>query len=344
MMAANKAGLRLTLDNGTDLAAKINPRHLSLTLVEKRDGSADELSLSLQNVDGRLAVPSAGAILSLALGWESRIDDHPVGLIEKGRFRVDEVEESGPPDIITIRARSADLAGTYAKRRNRVWHDTTLGAVIADIAARHGITARVHPDLAGEPIEALEQHNKSDMAMVQDLGKRFDAVATWKDRKILILPKGSTTTAGGKTIQAITLSRQDGWRWRYIRSERGAQSGVEAQYHDGSTGARKTVSEGSGDAYRLKHIYASKSSATRAAKSNLAKRQREKSKFEYYLAVADCRLRPNQRVALTGWSAAVGGTKWLVESIDTTMDAGGIKQMVRFEGGVKFYQLPLASR
>lgn len=332
MMAANKAGLRLMLDNGVDLAAKINPRFLSLTLVEKRDGSADELTLSLQNVDGKLAVPSAGAILSLSLGWESRFDDHPVGLIDKGRFKVDEVEESGPPDQIVIRARSADLAGTYAKRRNRVWHDTTLGALIAEIAARHGITARVHPDLASEPIEALEQHNKSDMALVQDLGKRFDATATWKDRKILILPKGSATTAGGQTIPAITLTRQDGWSWRYIRAERGAQTGVEAQYHDGATGARKTVSEGGGNGYRLKHIYASKSSATRAAKSNLAKRLRAKSRFEYYLAVADCRLRPNQQAALTGWSAAVSGTKWLIESVDTTMDAGGIKQMVRFEG------------
>lgn len=332
MMAANKAGMRLTLADGTDLADRIDPRFLSLTLVEKRDGSADELTLSLHNMDGKLAVPSAGQILSLALGWESRFDAFPVGLVDKGRFRVDEVEESGPPDRIVIRARSADLAGTYAKRRNRVWHDTTLGALIAQIAARHGITARVHPDLASQPIEALEQHNKSDMALVQDLGKRFDAVATWKDRKILILPKGSATTSGGKVIPTITLTRQDGWSWRFIRAERSAQKGVEAQYHDGASGARKTVTQGSGDAYRLKHIYASKSSATRAAKSNLAKRLRAKSRFEYYLAVADCRLRPNQGVTLKGWSKAVSDTKWLIESVETTMADKGLRQMVRFEG------------
>lgn len=332
MMTGSKAGLRLRLDDGTDLADRIAPRFLSLTLVEKRDGSADELTLALHNADGRLAVPRAGRILCLALGWESRFDSFPVGLIDKGRFRVDEVEESGPPDIVTIRARSADMAGNYAKRRSRVWHDTTLGAVLADIAARQGIEARVHPDLAVEPIEALEQHNKADMALVQDLGKRFDAVATWKDRRLIFLPNGSATTAGGKTIPAITLTRQDGWTWRYIRAERGAQTGVEAQYHDGSSGARKTVTQGSGEAYRLKHIYATRSSATRAAKSNLARRLRAKSRFEYYLAVADCRLRPNQRVALQGWGAAVSETAWLVESVETTMEAGGIRQMVRLEG------------
>jgi len=114
--------------------------------------------------------------------------------------------------------------------------------------------------------------------------------------------------------------------------ERDAQNGVEAQYHDGKTGARKTVSTGGGNPQRLKHIYASKSSAQRAAKSNAAKRARAKSKFEYSLALADCTLRPNQRVALSGWSATVSGMNWLIESIETTMGASGIRQQVRFEG------------
>jgi len=331
-MAANMPGLRLTLEDGTDLAAKIDPRFVALTLTEKRDGGADELSLTLHNADGKLAAPRTGQILRLALGWASG-EDVRVGLVDKGRFRVDEVEESGPPDIITIRARSADLSGSYAKRRSRVWDGTTLGAMVAAIAARHGAKASVHPDLASEPINALEQQNKSDMAMVQDLGKRFDAVATWKDRRIVIMPMGSATNAKGQTIPAITLTRRDGWTWRFTRVERDAQNGVEAQYHDGKTGARKTVTTGGGNPQRLKHIYASQSSAQRAAKSNAAKRARAKSKFEYSLALADCTLRPNQRVALSGWSATVGGMNWLIESVETTMGASGIRQQVRFEGG-----------
>lgn len=331
MMPAAIAAWRLLLEDGTDLAERIAPRLLELTLTERRDGSADELTLQLSNADGRLAVPATGRILALALGWAGGTGLR-TGLTDKGRFRVDEVEESGPPDVVTIRARSADLAGTYAKRRSRMWDGTTLGTLIADIAARHGAAARVHPDLAAEPIDALEQHNKSDMALVQDLGRRFDAVATWKDRKILIMPKGAAITAGGQTIPAATFTRQDGWAWRFIRADQTAQAGVEAQYHDAATGARKTVSEGSGGAYRLKHIYASKSSAARAAKSSLAKRQRAKHQFEYYLAVADCTLRPNQRAALAGWSKAVADTPWLIESIETTMGAGGLRQKVRFEG------------
>jgi hypothetical protein len=76
-LGANKAGIRLILDDDTDLADKIDPRFVSLTLVEKRDGSADELTLSLQNADGKLAVPTAGRILSLC---------HACGIDQQGPF------------------------------------------------------------------------------------------------------------------------------------------------------------------------------------------------------------------------------------------------------------------
>ena len=141
----------------------------------------------------------------------------------------------------------------------------------------------------------------------------------------MFLPKGSSTTASGKVIPARTITRQDGWRWRFVRAERGTATGVEAQYYDDRTGQRKTVAEGGDDRQRLKHVYSSKSHATRAAKSNLAKRQRGKSKFEYYLAVADCSMLPNQRVTLTGWSDAVSNIKWVIESVETSLGPDGLK-------------------
>jgi phage protein D len=71
------------------------------------------LSLTLHNHDGQLKAPETGRYIRLALGWESG-DDVTIGLVDKGAFRVDEVEESGPPDKIQIRARSADFTGPAA--------------------------------------------------------------------------------------------------------------------------------------------------------------------------------------------------------------------------------------
>lgn len=326
---ANLAGIRLLLDDGTDLAAKIDPRFIDLTLNEKRGGEADELSLTLHNHDGRLIAPETGRILTLAMGWRSGLN--ATGLVGKGRYKVDEVEESGPPDVITIRARSADLGGDYRKRRTQTWRNATLGAVLAAIAARNGVAAMVHPDLQGRAIEALEQHGKSDMAFVKDLGSRFDALATWKDRKLIFMPVGAATTASGKAIPGLTLTRRDGWTWRFTRADRDEHDGAEAEYHDKDQGKRRKVSTGGTNRKKLKRVYASQAEADQAAKAAASKGKRGGFKFEYELAVADMALQPNARVTLSGWNTRIDGIAWLVESVETAFGANGLRQRISLE-------------
>lgn len=328
-MGANVAGLQLLLDDGTDLAAKINPRFLELTLSEKRGGEADELSLTLHNHDGRLAAPETGRFLSLALGWRS--GGPATGLVGKGRFKVDEVEESGPPDVITIRARSADLGGDYRKRRTQVWRDTTVGTVLDTIAGRYGVESTIHPDLRGAAIVVLEQHLKSDMAFVMDLGRRFDALATWKDRKLIFMPVGAKTTPSGKAIPSLTLTRRHGWSWRFTRADREENDGAEAEYHDPAEGKRKKVSTGGTKRKKLKRVYASEAEADQATKAATAKGKRGGFKFEYDLAEADMQIQPNARVRLSGWNARIDAIDWLVESVETSLGANGIQQKVSLE-------------
>lgn len=326
---ANIAGLQLLLDDGTDLADKLDPRFLDLSLKEQRGGEADELSLTLHNHDGRLAAPDTGRVLSLSLGWSR--GGTATGLVGKGRFRVDEVEERGPPDIITIRARSADLGGDYRKRRNQVWRDTTVGTVLGTIAGRYGVESRVHPDLAGLAIGVLEQHGKSDMAFVKDLGSRFDALATWKDRRLLFMPVGAATTATGQPIPSLSLTRRDGWSWRFSRADRDENDGAEAEWHDPAEGKRKKVTTGGKKPKKLKRVYASKAEADQAAKAAAGKGKRGAYQFEYDLAVADMQIQPNARVKLSGWNSRIDAISWLVESVETTLGENGIQQKISLE-------------
>ncbi|PNU06461.1 contractile injection system protein, VgrG/Pvc8 family [Novosphingobium guangzhouense] len=329
MADANIAGLRLTLD-GVDLADKINPRFVGLSLSEKRGGEADELSLTLHDADGRLALPEPGKVISLALGWKSGTDV-TVGLVDKGRFTVDEVELTGPPDQVQIRARSADLNGEYRKRRTTAWKNTTVGAILQDIASRNGIAAKVHPDLADKAITAIDQHGKSDMAFVKDLGSRYDAVATWKDRNLIFMPVGSATTASGATLRSLALTKRDGWSWRFTRAQRDEYGGAEAAWHNQVTGKKEKVSTGSGKKKRLKRVYASEADAQQATDAEAAKRKRGAFQFEYELATADTRLQPNLRVTLSGWNTTIDAITWLVASVDTTMGSAGLKQRITLE-------------
>ncbi|WP_374406548.1 contractile injection system protein, VgrG/Pvc8 family [Pelagerythrobacter sp.] len=329
-MAANVAGVALSVEGGADLADRVDPRLISMRLTEAREGEADELELTLQNHDGLLETPETGRYLILALGWRSG-DAVATGMVDKGRFKVDEVSESGPPDVVTIRARSADLTGTYRKRRTEIWQETTLGAILQRIARRNEGTARIEPALAAIAIASIEQEGKSDMAFVRDLGRRYDAVATWKDGILIFLPIGGSATAGGTPLPARTLRKIDGWAWSFTRADREDNDGAEAQWHDKAAGRRRTVKVGGDNRKRLKRVYASEAEARQAADGAMSRARREPYSFDYELAIADPELQLDQTITLEGWNTRIDGRRWIVESIETHYGAGGLIQRIKLE-------------
>lgn len=328
---ANKAAVRLSLEDGTDLSDKVNPRLVSLTLTEKRGEEADSLDLTLHNHDGVLSPPKKGAILLLGLGWEKGADV-AVGMVDKGRFKVDEVERSGPPDLVIIRARAADLTGTYRERRRKIWKDTTLGAILTEIAGRNQLNPRIHADLASKPIAAIEQAGKSDMAFVRDLGRRYDAVATPKGGALIFMPVGADTTAGGVAMPGLTLTRQQGWTWRFSATARDEYDGAEAQYRDNDAGKNVTVTAGGDKRKKLRRTYANREDAEAAAKGEASKRKRGAWTFDYDLALGDPALIPNARITLQGWDSEIDGIAWLVDQATHSMDGNdGLKTAITLE-------------
>ncbi|STL37061.1 Late control protein D protein [Escherichia coli] len=75
---------------------------------------------------------------------------------------MDEIEHTGAPDRLTIRARSADFRETLNTRREKSWHKTTVGEVVKEIAARHKLKMALGKDLSDKPVEHIDQTNESD--------------------------------------------------------------------------------------------------------------------------------------------------------------------------------------
>ncbi|HAK4311246.1 TPA: phage late control D family protein, partial [Salmonella enterica] len=127
------AGSTLTPDymlmlDSRDITGNISDRLMSMTLTDNRGFEADQLDIELNDADGQVGLPVRGAVLTVYIGWKG------FALVCKGKFTVDEVEHRGAPDVVTIRARSADFRGTLNSRREGSWHDTTLGAIVKAIA------------------------------------------------------------------------------------------------------------------------------------------------------------------------------------------------------------------
>lgn len=331
MPQANIAAIALAIEGGADLADKINPRLISLQLTESREDKSDRLEIVLHNTDGQLAPIRKGVILTLGLGWKQG-DDVPAGMVDKGRYTVDEVERSGPPDVVTIRASAADFTGGWHKRKTAVHKDTTLGALIGKIAQANGYQAKVHPDLAGKAIDQADQAGKSDMTFLRDLGKRFDAVATVKDRTVLFAPIGRGQTAAGTALPALTLTRRDGWTWRFAATSRDEHDGAEAQWHDKDQARRRTAKAGGAKkAKRLKRVYATEGDAKQAAEAERQRQARGVFTFEYTLAFGDPAIVPERPVALAGWDSEIDGIVWLVKEAVHSLGAQGLATRIVLE-------------
>lgn len=318
---------RVTLD-GRDLTGTLRPRLIGLSVTSCRRETADQLDIRLTDHDGQLAIPPRGATLHVWLGWDS------TGLVDMGTFTVDEVEHSGTPDELTLVARSAHLKSSLRAQREQSWHDTTVAAIVDELAGRNNLTPRCHPSLRDQAIDHIDQTSESDVNFLTRLGLRYDAVATIKAGALIFAPIGQGTTASGKPIPAAAIGRASGDRHRWHAAERGAYSGVRGRYEDKGRGHTGDVLVGNDDGQGVKvlrTIYASKSNAMRAARSEYRRLQRGVSSFEITLARGRPELYPETHVAVRGFKPEIDVTDWLIKSAKHHVNDSGLTTELELE-------------
>ncbi|WHS62251.1 phage late control D family protein [Pseudomonas sp. G2-4] len=304
---------RITVD-GNDIAQLISPRLMSLDLADNRGIEADQLSITLSDHDGLLAIPPKGAVIRLWLGWSD------TGLVDKGSYTVDETEHSGAPDVLSIRARSADLRKGLKTKRERSWSNTTLGDVLGDIALGNGLTATIAGALDGLPILQLDQANESDANLISRMGEEFDAVVTVKAGCLLCLPAGGGKTATGAELPHITLTRGDGDQHRYLQADRDSYDGVRAYFYDVNSAKKQEAIAGGGENLKdLRHTFSDRQSALRAARAELNRLQRGSATLSYTLARGRPDLIPELTYTLQGVKPEIDEIIWYGGNVQHTL-------------------------
>nr|WP_286675133.1 phage late control D family protein [Pseudomonas subflava] len=282
------------------------PRLVSIELTDNRGLEADQLDITLSDHDGLLAIPPRGATVRLWLGWSD------TGLVDKGSFTVDETEHSGAPDLLSIRARSADLRGSLKTKKERSFDATTLGTVIGAIATAQGLTPVVSAVLAGIELLHLDQANESDANLLSRLGREHDAIATVKAGRLLFLPTGKATTASGLALPHVTLTRADGDQHRFLQADRDAYTGAKAYYYEVNSAEKKEAIAGGGENIKeLRHVYTDRASALQAARAEWNRLQRGTATLSYTLAKGRPELIPDQTYTLAGIKAEIAAIVWL---------------------------------
>jgi phage protein D len=362
------AGARIAPDfsltlQGNDITHNIRARLLSLTLTDNRGFEADQLDIELDDSDGLMVMPQRNAVLSLALGWQGS------QLTHKGRFTVDEVEHRGAPDTLTIRARSADFRGSLNTRRETSYHDTTLGDIVQQIAARNTLTAKLAAGLDAIKISHIDQTQETDAAFATRLASLNGAVAAVKNGCLLFIRPGNGTTVNGKPLPVMTITRRDGDRHNFSLADRDAYTGVTASWlntrqpkpkkvklqrkpktqhlralqHPNAKPATQKAAKpaeaqkgeylvGAEDnVFAIPTVYATQAAAMRAAQAKWEKLQRGVAEFSLSLAMGRADLVPETPVQVSGFKQVIDAQPWIVSKVVHNLSNSGFTTAVELE-------------
>jgi putative regulator of late gene expression len=183
-------------------------------------------------------LPPRNAIISLALGWKGK------PLIDKGQYSVDEVQFSGgagSADRLTIRARAADLKGSFSEQKERSFDKKTLGEMIDIIAKENQLKSQVEKELANRFIDHIDQTNESDINLLTRLAEEHGAMCTVKNGTLLFMPLGKGKTVTGKDIPLRKITRKNGDNYNFSIAESENYKAVRVYWHDTATGKRGEI-------------------------------------------------------------------------------------------------------
>lgn len=314
--------------NGVDVTTKlIDPKTqrrilVSLTITDEPGVKADMLELVIEEREP-FAVPPIGSDIEVWLGYEPA----PVRM---GRYRLDDWTRSGPPNLLKLSAKSADLTTAIKASKVRSWHDTTVGAIVERVAGEHGLKPVIDQAIASQPIKHLDQNNESDVAFMSRLAGRQGAMFKVDDGRLLFVEAASRTIPDGRAKPIAVIRPVDVATWSVTESERGGHKSVVTQWHDHKAGKRKSVKAGSGKPeHREKQVYSTEAEARAAAEAKLGALTRGKREGNFE-GVGNPALYAGNVIRLEGFHPECDGD-FYAKTVTHTFDSGGYRTSATLE-------------
>ena len=302
---------------GDDITAAVRDRLLRLEVRDDVGVEQDEAVIELDDRDGAIEMPPTGAAIEVDIGWKG------AALAPMGRFVVAARGRRSPPRSLSIRALAADMQSKFHAPRTGAWHDTTLGALIGDVAGRNGLDAHVADALAPLALDHVDQSAESDMALVRRLGRDLGAVARVAGGRLVFMPFAALGSAG------VELRAIDAASYEFSVEDRDRYGSVVALWRDGDAATPQRATAGDGEpSARLPAIWPSRADAERAAAARLRALRMDALRGEMTMAVGDPRLSAMAPVSVSGVGDPFDDGGWLVKAARHLFDDNGYRTTV----------------
>ncbi len=237
---------------------------------------------------------------------------------------VDHLAASGPPNRLTLGARSADLTADLKAPITREWSATTVGGIVKAIAAEHGLEARVTSDLARIPIDQLSQTSESDLHFRARLSRRLDAVAKIGGGALLLVRRGAGLTASGRKLAPVAVLRRETTSWGWQNEERAERASCAAWWQN-VRGAKRRRIETAADQpqFEMSETFATEAIARHAADAKLRKLRWGGAALELVFGAGRPEILAETPVDAPGFRPGVDG-RWIAARAERRLTGDGL--------------------
>lgn len=272
--------------NDKDITAALQARMEEMTITDETGFVSDTFEVRLADTDeaNPIKMPPTGAELGVWIGYNGT-------LTYKGTFIADEIELNDAPARMTIRAHAAPYDQTpkgkldFQTQKTRSWPPgTTIGAMVSQMAAEHGMTGATSPELTNVQLPHIDQMAESDINFLIRLAKRYDAIAKPVAGKLIFAKRGNAKAVSGADLPQITLARTDvvPGTLRMVQSTKESPGTVVAFYRDVWNATRHQVSVGNGlPVKRIRAAFKNAAMAQAAVEAELARRARGERRLSF---------------------------------------------------------------
>ncbi|MCF7936835.1 MAG: hypothetical protein K9L28_10895 [Synergistales bacterium] len=297
------------LYDGTDISADIADMITDFQCTDHAGGKADDLSITLED-RGRLWIgdwfPDKGAELVASIECFDFPAAGDVYTYPCGTYTIDDIQVSGPPNRVQIRAASSTVKSSLRREeKTRAWAHITLEGIASELAGQNDITCVY--DAPGVSYQRKDQRNESDLGFLSRLADESGLRLKAAERQIILFD--------GKTYDAkppaLTFRPEDVSTWDFSSQAHEVFSGCRVDYFDPP--AKQTLSytftpaDGpeNGQILKINKRVEDLATAEMLAKAELRKRNREEITGGFD-SIGDPRLFASNTVRMDGFGVFTG--------------------------------------
>jgi phage protein D len=238
---------------GEDVTSVWKDHVLSISVKDysSNSKSSDSLSIVLADATETLVIPDPEVEIEVFLGYSGDDLLESEKMHSVGKFNVDEVSISGPPNEITISGNSLSLGvgglglASLKTRKTRTIEGKTLKTLAELVAADHQLKAEVDTGIQDIVVGTIQQTEESDTHMLFRTAEKFGVNYKIADSRIIFTQPGNNSNGGNASTFVIAYATATSWT--YKRDKKSDFNSCVAQYTEDGSCEYLEVTVGSGD-------------------------------------------------------------------------------------------------